>query len=215
MGFTKVTVSHQYNTLDGKAVKISDKITIAVLDPLNPVQPTSGKTVLSVGSSVDIVWKGGAQPWILNPETHFHQLKTEDESLIEIEEKKSAKIPKNFYVYSVTCSKLGETKLNLMVGNSASKSLPKPLVLSSEVVVICTEPERLQLEAKPERPEGPCPLVANTGRIAALCYKNLKIDLAVFDSLGRKLDNYSSVDISWQNSDDTLSEIQQEIGKWI
>ena len=69
MGFTKVTVSHQYNTLDGKAVKVSDKITIAVLDPLNPVQPTSGRTVLSVGSSVDIVWQGGAQPWILNPET--------------------------------------------------------------------------------------------------------------------------------------------------
>ena len=79
-------------------------------------------------------------------------------------------------------------------------------------MVICAEPDRLQLEAVPERPEGPCPLLAKTGRIAALCYEDLKINLAVFDSLGRKLDNYSSADISWQNSDTTLTEIQQEIG---
>ena len=115
MGFTKLTVSHQYNTVDGKAKKVSDQITIAVLDPLLPVQPTSGKTVLSVGSTVDIVWNGGAQPWILRPENHFHQLETEDTSLIEIEEQKAVNIPKNYYVHSVTCSKLGETKLNLKV----------------------------------------------------------------------------------------------------
>ena len=86
------------------------------------------------------------------------------------------------------------------------------MVLTSEIVVICAEPDRLQLEAVPERPQGPCPLLAKTGRIAALCYEDLKINLAVFDSLGRKLDNYSSADISWQNSDTTLTEIQQEIG---
>ena len=86
------------------------------------------------------------------------------------------------------------------------------MVLASEIVVICAEPDRLQLEAVPERPEGPCPLLAKTGRIAALCYEDLKINLAVFDSLGRKLDNYSSADISWQNSDTTLTEIQQEVG---
>ena len=44
MGFTKVTVTHKYDTADGKTVKISDRITIAVLDPLLPVQPISGKT---------------------------------------------------------------------------------------------------------------------------------------------------------------------------
>ena len=86
------------------------------------------------------------------------------------------------------------------------------MVIASEIVVICAEPDRLQLEAVPERPEGPCPLLAKTGRIAALCYEDLKINLAVFDSLGRKLDNYSSADISWQNSDTTLTEIQQEVG---
>ena len=44
-----------------------------------------------------------------------HELKTEDTSLIEIEEQKAVNIPKNYYVHSVTCSKLGETKLNLKV----------------------------------------------------------------------------------------------------
>lgn len=101
----------------------------------------------------------------------------------------------------------------LQVGNSPSTSLPKPVVLDSEIVVICAEPDRLKLKASPERPEGPCPLLADTGRIAALCYEDLKVNLAVYDSLGRKLDNYSSLDISWQNSDEALTEIQQEIGK--
>ena len=75
MGFTKLTVSHQYQTPEGKAVKVSDFVTLGVLEPLAPVQPQQGTAVLSVGSSVDIVWKGGPQPWILNPESHFHNLK--------------------------------------------------------------------------------------------------------------------------------------------
>ena len=70
---------------------------------------------MSVGSSVDIVWNGGAQPWILNPENHFHKLKTEDTNLIEVKEKQSSKIPNGYYVYSVTCSTLGETKMELEV----------------------------------------------------------------------------------------------------
>ena len=72
-------------------------------------------SVLSVGSSVDIVWNGGAQPWILSPENHFHKLKTEDTNLIEVKEKQSSKIPNGYYVYSVTCSTLGETKMELEV----------------------------------------------------------------------------------------------------
>ncbi len=213
MGFTKVTVSHQYTTLEGKAVKVSDFVTVAVLDPLAPIQPESGTTILSVGSSLDIVFKGGPGPWIHSPESHFHNVKVQDESLIELQERKSSTIPGNFYVYNVVCNKVGETKVELQVGNGGSITLPQPLVLTSSVTVICAEPDRLQLEASPTRPEGlTCPLIARTGRISALCYEDLKINVSVFDSMGRKMDNYSSSDISWSNSDEAISELKQEKG---
>ena len=90
--------------------------------------------------------------------------------------------------------------------------MPHPVILSSTVKVICAEPDRLQLEASPERPEGPCPLMAKNGRVAALCYEDLLINVSVFDSNGQKFDNYSSLDISWSNSNEDLAELKQEKG---
>ena len=212
MGFTKVIVSYQYTNVEGKAVKISDVVTIGVYDPLTPLQPTSGITVLSTGSSVDIVWKGGPQPWILDPDSHFHDSKPLDgTSLLDIEQKKST--PVNYYVTTITCSITGETKIGIKVGNGKLASLPYPVVLNSEISVICADPDRLQLEASPERPEGlTCPLIAKSGKISVLCYEDLIINVAVFDNVGRKLDNYSSLDISWDNSDEILGALQQEKG---
>ena len=104
VGFTKVIVAYTYN-LNGKGVKISDSITIGVYDPLEPIQPFESSTVvLSVGSSLDIVWSGGPQPWLFRPEEHFHSLELK-ESLIEVKQQKTN--AGGIFVYRVSCSQLG------------------------------------------------------------------------------------------------------------
>ena len=209
IGFSKVTASYTYE-MDYEPVKVKDSLTIGVYDPLTPVQPNSGTTVVAVGSSVDIVWSGGPQPWILSPESHVHELIIEDTGILEHVEQKS--IPNNYYVYSITCNKAGETKAVLRVGNKASSTLAKPIVEESSVDIVCGDPDKLSLTASPKRPEGPCPMMAKSGRIAALCYDDLRINVSVFDAAGRKFDNYSSLDITWDNSDGTLGELQVEKG---
>ena len=105
VGFSKVVVSYTYN-LDGKAVKLSDSITIAVYDPLEPLQPHESSTVvLAVGSSLDIVWSGGPQPWIFKPEEHFHSLELK-ESVVEVKEEQKSNAG-GIFVYRIVCSQLG------------------------------------------------------------------------------------------------------------
>ena len=107
VGFTKVTVAYTY-TLNGKGVKISDSITVGVYDPLEPIQPFESSTVvLSVGSSLDIVWSGGPQPWLFRPEGHFHSLELK-ESLIEVKQQKTN--AGGIFVYRVSCSQLGNSR---------------------------------------------------------------------------------------------------------
>ena len=210
VGFTKIAVSYSYTLPNGKAVKVGDSITVAVYDPLQPVQPYDSATVvLSVGSTLDIVWSGGPQPWIFRPDEHFHNLELQ-ETTIEVKEQKSNA---GIFVYQVGCNQLGESEVELSVGNPGSHSLPKPMTSTSTVKVICAEPDKLHLEANPDRPDGfTCPMIAKTGRISVLCFEDLKINVSVFDSVGRRFDNFSTLDISWDNSDLEMGELEQDKG---
>lgn len=220
LGFTKLTVSHQYQTDDGKVVKLSDSVTVGIYDPLAPIQPSirtdlpdaESIAVLSIGSSLDVVWKGGPQPWVLMPENHYHSLSADDHwQYIQVKEKKQG-VPLNYYVYTVTCNQVGSDMIVLDISNMRSESLPFPQEQISKIKIICSEPDRLQLTADPNRPEGPCPMLAKTGRVSALCYEDLRINVSVFDEHDYKFDNYSSLDISWAISDDTFGQLQQESG---
>ena len=107
----------------------------------------------------------------------------------------------------------GETEVELSVGNTGSHSLPRPITISSIISIICADPDRIQLEARPVRPDGlTCPMIAKTNRVASLCDQDLRIEVSVLDSAGRKFDNFSTVDISWDNSDLTLGELELEKG---
>jgi len=56
----------------------------------------------------------------------------------------------------------------------------------------------------------PCPLDSTTQRIAAQNYLDLKLITVVKDVLGRKLDNFSSVDIEWTLSKPELGKLNKD-----
>ena len=74
-GFSRTKISYHFPSLAGggnhNLVRLSNEITLAAYKPLAPVQPASGETLLSVESSLQIVWAGGPLPWINKPEYHF------------------------------------------------------------------------------------------------------------------------------------------------
>ena len=70
-GFSRIKVTYTFPALAGNTTRLTDDITLAAFKPLAPVQPSSGETLLSVESSLQIVWTGGPLPWINKPEYHF------------------------------------------------------------------------------------------------------------------------------------------------
>ena len=72
-GFSRTKVMYQFPALAGNVVKLMDEVMLAAFKPLVPVQPASGETLLSVESSLQIVWGGGPLPWINKPEYHYHK----------------------------------------------------------------------------------------------------------------------------------------------
>merc|ERR1712150_155928 len=120
----------------------------------------------------------------------------------------------NIYVYETKCLKQGDSTLTLKVGHKKSRSLPQPIVSSSTVTVHCGQPEKIQLEAEVLSPESgtKCPLMAKSGRISAQCYEDLPIKVTVFDKLGRRFDNISTLNLGWKVSDDKLGAMSSAKG---
>lgn len=214
VGFSKLTVSYSYPSHQGNSVfELNDDVTVAAYDPLKPAQPDSGTAILAVDSSLHVVWSGGPQPWIHRSDSHYHVLTVKDEGLLDIS--KRLMTPSGLFGFNVFCTKLGETELTLKVGNKKSVSLPKPVGAQSTVKVVCAEPDRIQLEADVRQPEDlgiPCPLMARTGRVAALCYEDLSVDVTVYDSARRKFDNISTLDINWEVSNTNLATLRNKKG---
>lgn len=211
-GFSDLSVSYSYPGFDGQSVKLHDSVTIAAFKPLLPVQPFEGDALLAVESSLNIVWAGGPLPWIKKPESHFHKLSVQDESIVKAGPRilSAGAVSNTLFAFEVACLKLGETEVTLEVGNRKSPSLPQPVVVSSKIKVVCGQPESLELVAEvplPEDTQSPCPLTARTGRVAALSYEDLKIRVTVLDAKGNKFLNISSLDMDWQLSDNSFGQL--------
>merc|ERR1719354_578795 len=190
---------------------MSDTAIVASYNPLQPVFPQSGETLVAQGSSVQIVWTGGPQPWPENPSNHFAHTMVEKADLLKVENEKEMD---GVYAYKVQCLGLGETSITLSVGNLKSKSLPKPVVLTSTVKVICGTPAGIQLTPLIQGPVGlpPCPASARAGRVATQAYLDLPLQVDVKDSEGRVFDGVDSVEVSWSLSDSSLGQLEAATG---
>ena len=83
------------------------------------------------------------------------------------------------------------------VGNKPSSSLPKPVVASSSVKVVCGTPASIHLTPLIHAPQGlpPCPAAARAGRIATQAYRNLDIGVSIRDASGREFVGVESIQL--------------------
>ena len=207
---SKLTVTWSYPSLTGQRVTLTDSKYLATFQPLRPVWPASGETVLGVGTEREVEWVGGPLPWPLQPSSHYAQVRTGDQSVLTTARVSSSR----GYVWRVECLTAGETELVLTVGNSPSSSLPSPVSVSSSVKVTCSVPHTISISPVIPGPDlptiPPCPVQARQGRLAAQAYRDLRLAVSIKDRDSREIDSVKGVKVEWKVSDSSLGQVEGE-----
>lgn len=135
------------------------------------------------------------------------------------------------------CRQIGDTEVVYRVGNIASASNMFPVQASTMIKVShsfnlhskrtwlmkkkkttliqvsCAHPGQIYLIPEVRLPDDtrvPCTIDTATQRVASQSYLDLKLITVVKDDKGRKLDNYSSVELEWTLSQTDLGKLNKE-----
>ena len=111
-------------------------------EELWPISPALGETTVAVETEREVEWRGGPQPWPLQPSSHYSEVESADQSVLTTARLASSG---DSLVWKVRCLTAGETEVTLTVGNRPSASLPVPVVARSSVKVSCAVPHTLSL----------------------------------------------------------------------
>uniref|UniRef100_A0A672RXZ7 Nucleoporin 210 n=1 Tax=Sinocyclocheilus grahami TaxID=75366 RepID=A0A672RXZ7_SINGR len=204
-GYTNLLVSYTHGNVD-----LSAKITIAAYPPLKPIDPMS-VAVVTLGSSKDMTFEGGPQPWVLEPSKFFRNLTAEDHSSVMLSLYGPASRTYSRHLVRATCRALGEQVLAVTVGNQPTVTNPFPAVEPAVVKFVCAPPSRLTLTPIYVNPQldVSCPLLQQNKQVVPVSnYHNPELDVAAFDQQGRKFDNFSSLSMIWESSKVSLASIE-------
>ena len=78
----------------------------------------SAQVVLAVGSSRDVLLRGGPAAWLGKPSQYFRGAESEDEEVVTVTMLEEVEHP--FTAARVLCHKLGEANIRVIVGNKES-----------------------------------------------------------------------------------------------
>ncbi|KAL1249483.1 hypothetical protein QQF64_020488, partial [Cirrhinus molitorella] len=204
-GYTNLLVSYTHGN-----VHLSAKITIAAYPPLKPIDPVS-VAVVTLGSSKDMTFEGGPQPWVLEPSKFFRNLTAEDHSSVTLSLYGPASRTYSRHLVRATCRALGEQVLAVTVGNQPTVTNPFPAVEPAVVKFVCAPPSRLTLTPIYVNPQldVSCPLLQQNKQVVPVSnYHNPELDVAAFDQQGRRFDNFSSLSMIWESSKVSLASIE-------
>ncbi|CAG5123932.1 unnamed protein product, partial [Candidula unifasciata] len=202
-GHTEVIVTYR-----SKNIMLRTAVTIAAFNPLKAVDPEL-EAVVALGSSKEVIFVGGPQPWVLDSSRFFHDLDnvtTLDKIRIEWQ---SPGI-RGAHAVMITCHDLFSQDIHISVGNRKTAKNRFPLSQTASVRFVCAEPVELRLApvhtSRPHLP--PCP-IPHENNIAMPAHFGTDLDLVVtvIDSVGRHFDNFSSLAIDWTVSNPDLLEL--------
>ncbi|XP_053988309.1 nuclear pore membrane glycoprotein 210 [Hylaeus volcanicus] len=192
IGTSEVTVVYNAN-----GQYLTDNITVSAYEPLVAVHPSSKESLLAVGSSRKIVFKGGPQPRSSKSQSYLQNIQVSDPKIAEVIEHED--LPNELYklsVFEVMCKALGEVVLTYTISNVPLLPNCKSMYAIATVRIICGKPRHIYL--KPEYKDNKnCPMSLNTERVMAHSDKDLKLLIIVKDEEGRTFDNITSLYIEW------------------
>lgn len=180
---------------------------VAAYSPIEVVHPEKKVTVLALGTSRHIVWKGGPRVWLGRPAEHIRSVTADSEAVLV--EEVTSNSPSELYVYSVLCRELGEFNVALSVKNTAPNAKSKHTESISSVKVICAKPRFITFSPDPPV-NASCPYSADPSHIVALSNKPIRVLVTITDSQGRVFHNATSFHIDWAMSTKSLGYAQFE-----
>ncbi|CAL7946385.1 unnamed protein product [Xylocopa violacea] len=209
IGTSEVTVVYNAN-----GQYLTDNITVSAYEPLIVIHPSSKESLLTVGSSRKIVFKGGPHPWSSKPQSYLRKIQVSEKKVAEATAREDS--PAELYdlsVFEVMCKALGVVDVTYTISNIPLLPNCKSTYASETVKIICGKPRHIYLQ--PEFKDSiNCPISLNTERIMAHSDKNLKLITIVKDEEGRTFDNITSLHIEWLLKPSTIGFVEMPFGSF-
>ncbi|XP_078048616.1 nucleoporin 210 isoform X1 [Augochlora pura] len=207
IGTSEITVVYNAN-----GQYLTDNITVSAYEPLEVVHPNRRETLLAVGSSRKIIFKGGPHPWSNKPQSYLRKVQMSEKKIIDVTEYGDSvgglfKVS----VIEVTCKALGDVILTYTISNVPLLPNCKSTYATQTVRVICGRPRHIYLQPEFENSKN-CPISLNTERIMAHSDKNLKLITIVKDEEGRTFDNITSLQIDWNLKPTSIGSVEMSLG---
>ena len=189
-GTSTITVTYNSN-----GHYLMDNITVSSYDPLVTVHPSNGETVLAVGSSRKVIFKGGPHPWSGKLQGYRREMSVSEEEIVKVSEEKHP-VDSDISIFQVTCQKLGESILTFTVSNIPLLPTCKKTDATATIRVICAKPRYIFLQPEFKDSEN-CPIKQNADKIMAHSNEILELLVVVKNEDGKKFDNITSLNIEW------------------
>lgn len=207
VGTSEVTVVYNANSQ-----YLTDNITVSAYEPLIAVHPSSKESLLAVGSSRKIVFKGGPHPWSSKPQSYSKKIQVSEKKIVEvIEQGDSLSGSDSISVFEVLCKALGEAVLMYTISNIPLLPNCKSTYATETVRIICGKPRHIYLQPEFKDSKN-CPISLNTERIMAHSDKILKLITIVKDEDGRTFDNITSLHIEWNLKPSRIGSVEMSFG---
>ena len=197
IGKSEITIAYSSNIASSATDKyLIDNITVSAYERLIAVHPSSGETVLAVGTSRNIIFKGGPHPWSGKPQGYSRRITISDEEIIKVTEHKNSDTSPDKSVYEIICKSLGDVLLTYTISNTPLLPNCRSSDATATIRVICGKPRYIKLELEFKDSEN-CPISRNTERFMARSDEPLRLRVTVSDEDGRRFDNITSLNIEW------------------
>lgn len=172
------------------------EVNLMVFEKLDILNPVSNEIVLPIGASRNVIYQNGPQK-VFNIDAEIVKKVNIDESIATV-----TPISNTFsgekHILNVLCRKIGSTVLTFDISNTLSADNHVPYVSKFETYVNCVKPRFISLYTTEKLRQG-CPLKVKNSLMHVKQNDNLiDISIEVLDAQNRKLQNISSLVLSWQ-----------------
>ncbi|XP_044576324.1 nuclear pore membrane glycoprotein 210 [Cotesia glomerata] len=203
IGSSSITVAYRAN-----GQYLMDNVTVSAYEPLTSIHPSSAETLLAVGSSRNIIFKGGPHPWTGKQNSFAREIALSDEEIIQVDELDETV---GVSIFKVTCRALGQATLTYKVFNKPFFPNCYSTGATAIVQIICSKPRYIYLQPEFKDSKN-CPIGNNAERIMAHANQPLRLVVVVKDEDGKRFDNITSLNIEWTLKPSGIGSFQVSTG---
>lgn len=182
---------------------MDDSATLSAYNTLKLLEPKRS-IVLAVGTSINLVFVGGPRPTLGRSGDHQRVIVSEDDSIAQATDVTQYHVlpAEDYSIIQVLCRQLGETEIKLMITNTPAVSNCKAHTSSVTTKVTCGKPRKITLQPQLKIADSDaCPMDLSSGHVVVQSSNNIDIEVTVYDDVGSKFLNISSLFLDWSLSD--------------